>query len=88
MDKIEMDKLIQDFTDYVMEKAQIKENYNIRDYDLDRVYLDVGDSTDNYTIRMWCLNKSFIRYTLFRTVENYGVPVIESQVYRINRSIE
>ena len=80
MNKETMDKLISDFTDFVMKKAKIKE-YKIRDYDLSRVYLDVEDGIDNYTIRMWQLVEGAIRYSLFRQEGNHGVSVIESEVY-------
>ena len=85
--KYTLDNLMKDFTAFVMKQAKI-EDYKIRDYDIDRVYLDVGGETDNYTIRMWNMTKTFIVFSLFRMENDCGKEVLSSQIYRINRILE
>ena len=79
-----MDSIINGLTDYVMKKAMIEEDYSISDYDLSRVYLDVGGDTDNYTIRMWDMRLGYIRFSLFRKEDNHGIEVLSSKVYTYN----
>jgi hypothetical protein len=54
--------------------------YEIEDWDLDRVYLMVGK--EEYTIRMWNITDTYIRWTLFIDVPDedggsHGEEVIE-----------
>lgn len=42
----------------------------IKDWDLDRIYLDVDRTNDDYTIRMWNITENSISWTLFKTIWN------------------
>jgi hypothetical protein len=81
MNNDELDTMIANFTAYVMEQAEITEEYRISDYDLSRVYLDVGNNIDNYTIRMWDMRIGYIRYSLFRQEDNHGIEILSSKTY-------
>ena len=77
-----MNKEVIEFVGYVMESASIdRRTVSILDFDLDRVYLAVNSTENNYTIRMWNIDKSGIRYSLFKDGD-ITEEVIRSQYYQ------
>lgn len=76
-----MNKEVIKFVEYVMEVANIdNRKVSILDFDLDRVYLAIDSAENNYIIRMWNINDSGIRYSLYKdgdTVEE----ILISQYY-------
>lgn len=52
------------FAELALDKAKVKYSQGVcRDYDLDRVYLDI-DGKD-YNIRMWNIDENGIRFSVF-----------------------
>ena len=77
-----MNKEVIEFVEYVMEIASIdRRTVSILDFDLDRVYLAVNSTENNYTIRMWNIDESGIRYSLFKDGD-ITEEVIRSQYYQ------
>lgn len=59
------------FVNYVIELACIDSSFvNILDMDLDRIYLSVNSTKNNYTIRTWDITDNGIRFTLFKYEES------------------
>ena len=77
-----MNKEVIEFVEYVMEIASIdRRTVSILDFDLDRVYLAVNSTENNYTIRMLNIDESGIRYSLFKDGD-ITEEVIRSQYYQ------
>ena len=77
-----MNKEVIEFVGYVMAAANIdRKAVSILDYDLDRVYLAVDSTENNYTIRMWNIGENGIRYSLFKDGDTTE-EVIRSQYYQ------
>ena len=62
--KLDIPQPIIDLTKQVLGNRE----FIIKDWDLDRVYLDVDSTQDDYTIRMWNITDDDIRWTLFKTI--------------------
>ena len=77
-----MNKEVSAFVEYVMRAAGIdNRTVTVLDFDLDRVYLAVNSTENNYTIRMWNIDESGIRYSLFKDGD-ITEEVIRSQYYQ------
>lgn len=77
-----MNREVIDFVNYVMCAAGIDSTkVSILDYDLDRVYLAVNSTENNYTIRMWNIGENGIRYSLYKDGD-ITEEVLKSQYYQ------
>ena len=62
-----MNKEVSAFVEYVMRAAGIdNRTVTVLDFDLDRVYLAVDSTENNYDIRTWNIDECGITYTLFK----------------------
>lgn len=69
---------ILEFVEYVKNTSALKgKNVDLIFFDLDRVYLAVDSTENNYNIRMWNINEKGIRYSLFKDSEE----IIKSNYY-------
>ena len=76
-----MNKEVIAFVEYVMCAAGIdNRTVTVLDFDLDRVYLAVDSTENNYTIRMWNIGEDGIRYSLFKDGD-ITEEVLKSQYY-------
>lgn len=68
--------MINKFVNYVMRMANVAmDEVKILDYDLDRVYLAVNGTENNYNIRMWNITDDYIQFTLYKLIEDHGEEV-------------
>lgn len=76
-----MNKEVSAFVEYVMRAAGIdNRTVTVLDFDLDRVYLAVDSTENNYTIRMWNIAEDGIRYSLYKTGD-ITEEILKSQYY-------
>lgn len=66
---------------YAMDKAGI-DNSKVRidGYEDNRIVVFVNE-TEEYTIRLWESSNGWVRFSLFKTVDNHGEPIINSDTY-------
>ena len=58
-------ELLERFVPFVLDRCSLNNSYNIIDYDLDRVCLEVDGKPNTYVIRMWAITKMYIRFSMF-----------------------
>ena len=76
-----MNKEVIAFVEYVMCAAGIDNStVTVLDFDLDRVYLAVDSTENNYTIRMWNIGEDGIRYSLYKDGD-ITEEILKSQYY-------
>ena len=76
-----MNKEVIAFVEYVMCAAGIDNStVTVLDFDLDRVYLAVDSTENNYTIRMWNIGEDGICYSLYKDGD-ITEEILKSQYY-------
>lgn len=62
-----MDKKLEAFVQHVLSRADIDaKTVTILDFDLERVFLAIDSTENNYDIRTWNIDECGITYTLFK----------------------
>lgn len=72
-------KNIENLVRYVMDKVGIDfSKVSILDYDIDRIYLAVDSTENNYNIRCWDISANYVSYTLYELnlEENHGISIL------------
>lgn len=77
--------LLERFVPFVLDRCSLNNSYNIIDYDLDRVCLEVEGKPNTYVIRMWAITKMYIRFSMFENIPetHSGKALVESQYFYI-----
>ena len=78
-------ELLEHFVPFVLDRCSLNNSYNIIDYDLDRVCLEVEGKPNTYVIRMWAITKMYIRFSMFENIPetHSGKALVESQYFYI-----
>ena len=78
-------ELLERFVPFVLDRCSLNNSYNIIDYDLDRVCLEVEGKPNTYVIRMWAITKMYIRFSMFENIleTHSGKALVESQYFYI-----
>lgn len=78
-------ELLERFVPFVLDRCSLNNSYNIIDYDLDRVCLEVDGKPNTYVIRMWAITKMYIRFSMFENIPetHSGKALVESQYFYI-----
>lgn len=78
-----MNETILNIVDYVIGEANINADIiKVLDYDLDRIYLSIDSNDNNYNIRLWDINDTCVRYSLFKFENENTEEVIQSHCFR------
>lgn len=78
-------ELLERFVPFVLDRCSLNNSYNIIDYDLDRVCLEVEGKPNTYVIRMWAITQMYIRFSMFENIPetHSGKALVESQYFYI-----